>query len=260
MAEQQSHSMGMFVTAVIAAVIGALGSVGAAYVGLLKPTEQQIDNSERFIELARESESFKAQVQDLTRQLQAAQNNRSPAGAEGDKRLAREISELKSQNHELEQRSQSLLSEVDSLSKRLAEAKQSETQEMPEPLGGWSTSGPQVDGEALARPQVDLETLVGRWVGLAECSMGDRSTSIDVVSATASELMVKYSDSLNDTVEDATLILLPTSSGQTTFAFRTRDDRFISLKNGHRLTLDGSGLLVAPNDASTQCKLALSKS
>ena len=260
MAEQQSHSIGMFVATVIAAIIGALGSVGAAYVGLLKPTERQIDNSDRFITLARESESYKAQVQDLTRQLRAAQSTSAQARSEEEKRLAGEISELRTRNQELVQRIQSLLSEVDVLSKRLADTKSPGTQPLSASTGGGPTLGPQQASETLARPQIDLKTLVGRWVGLAECSRGDRPTSIDVVSASASELKVKYSDSLNNTVEDAFLILLSSASGKATFAFRTKDDRFISLKNGDHLILDGSGLLVSPSDASKQCKLALSKS
>lgn len=117
-----------------------------------------------------------------------------------------------------------------------------------------------VPGSSVQRPTVALNTLIGRWVGVAECTRGTYPASIDINKATAAELSLKYSDSKNSQTQDGTLILLPSGTGQVTFAFRVDDDRFIVMKNGNRLVLESSGLLVSPPDRGNQCKLELSRS
>ncbi len=100
----------------------------------------------------------------------------------------------------------------------------------------------------------------GRWVGLAECARNSYPVSLEVSGPSRVELRAAYSDSAHNATVDATLILVPGSSDEAArFAFRTGDDRWIVMKNGHQLSLNAAGKLVTPSDARNTCRLVLSR-
>jgi len=102
--------------------------------------------------------------------------------------------------------------------------------------------------------------IAGRWIGLAECDQRSYPISLEVSGNSVVEMKVVYSDSAHNQKVDATLILVPGNSDQgARFAFRTREDRWIVMKNGHQLSLNEAGRLVTPSDALRQCKMIRSK-
>jgi hypothetical protein len=245
---------------VAAAVIGAVGVVIAAYIGLRKPSEQQIVTSDQYKALVHESATYMTRVQELTKEIQTLRAMQARSTSEQEQKLKLELSNLKEKLTDLEKQGLALRLERDSLSNQVEQMKVAgrETSGSTQPTSSRTDNSEA--GSEMRQVSVDLKRLVGRWVGVAQCSRGEYPTSLEVGAASGAELSVKYSDSVNGGVQDGTLILLPSSSNVVTFAFRTKDDRFIAMKNGNRLVLSQSGLLVSPSDANKQCKIALSRS
>jgi hypothetical protein len=105
-----------------------------------------------------------------------------------------------------------------------------------------------------------LEAISGRWVGLAECRRDSYPVSMDVRGTSVVELQAEYSDSLHNSSVKATLIALPATGTQSPrLVFRTDDDRWIVMKNGHQLQLNSRGNLVSPDGSDGKCTLVLSK-
>lgn len=146
MSDVKTASISAF-AAIVSAALGAGGVVGAAYLGLFKPTEKQVFNSEEYKEMIREIETKKGELS----------------------RTSYELQSIKTKNHKLQVEIQALVAKVESLSKSKSPA---ESAAISPPT---AVNSPMRNQSDISRTEINLKALQA-----VQASDGLTATLLDI--------------------------------------------------------------------------------